>query len=149
MSCPFFLPTERLEDGNWLHSTRLPLGGGWLGQCCAPGYEGVQPATHELREFCNLGYARRCSRLPQERTVDALRFAVIRDIGTQLLLQVVCEYDHRPAGHGTLEFDVALNQWVTKHSDPRIQRMAECYLEAYLSRRSRVASQNRITRTDA
>ena len=57
MACPFFMPTEKLESGSWLHAGRLPLGCGWSGQCMAPGHAGETPSAEELREFCNLGYA--------------------------------------------------------------------------------------------
>jgi len=135
MACPFFMPTEKCDDGGWLHPSRLPLGGGWRGQCSAPGYEGVEPTTEDLREGCNLGYAAGCSRLPKERTCDAVRFSVTRDLGTQLQLCFVCESEHRPAGHGTLEYDIALGRWISSHPDARIQKMADCYLQSYLLRR--------------
>lgn len=135
MACPFFVPTSKLDDGGWLHPSRLPLGGGWTGQCSAPGHEGAEPTNSELREFCNLGYAAGCSRLPKERACDAVRFSIARDRGVQLLLCFVCELAHRPASHGTLEYDLALGQWVSSHWEPRIQKMAECYLQAYLLRR--------------
>jgi hypothetical protein len=149
MSCPFFLPISKLDDGGWLHSSRLPLGAGWNGQCCAPGHEGIEPTTEELREFCNLGYASRCPYLPKERTADAVRFCVSRDAGTQLLLQFVCELDHRPAGYGTLEYDLSLNRWIIIHADPRIQKMAECYLHSYMSRRKRMPPEIANSRTTA
>lgn len=148
MSCPFFFPVTKLDDGGWLHPSRLPLGGGWQGQCCAPGNEGVEPTNEELREFCNLGYARVCPRFPKDRVADAVRFSIARDMGTQLLLWFVFELDHHPAGHGTLEYDRSLNRWVGTHADPRIQRMAECYLETYLSRSSRTSLDTDIARTD-
>lgn len=135
MACPFFMPTERLEDGGWLHPSRLPLGGGWSGHCCAAGHEGAAPASDELREFCNLGYALNCPRLPRERAVDALRFSIVRDRGAQLTVMFVNEMGHRPAGHGTLEYDLAQKRWISSHPDPRTQKMAECYLESYLLRR--------------
>jgi len=135
LACPFFMPVRKLEDGNWIHPLRLPLGSGWDGYCSAPGHEGVRPTDEELRELCNLGYAASCSRLPRERACDAVRFSVARDRGSQLLLWFVCEAGHRPAGHGTLEYDVSFGQWTSRHSDPRIQKMAECYLESYLLRR--------------
>jgi len=135
VACPFFMPTSKLDDGGWLHPSRLPLGGGWRGQCSAPGHEGVEPTTEELREGCNLGYAATCQRLPKERTCDAVRFSVARDCGAQLLLWFVCESGHQPAGHGTLEYDLALGRWTSSHPDPRIQKMAECYLQSYLPRR--------------
>lgn len=149
MACPFFLPTRKLEDGGWLHPSRLPLGAGWHGQCGAPGHEGAEPTSDELHRFCNLGYAWGCPHLPKERTADAVRFCVSRDAGTQLLLQFVCEFDHRPASHGTLEYDLSLRRWMGIHADPRIQRMAECYLEAYLSRRNRTLPESVDSRTSA
>ena len=138
MACPFFMPTEALQDGGWIHPTRLPLGGGWHGHCCAPGHEGVLPETSELRD-CNLGYASACTRLPASRTSDAVRFGVSRDRGSQLDLFYVHELAHRPGEYGTLVYDVALGQWLSSHSQPHIQKMAESYLQSYLLRRIRPA----------
>ncbi len=129
------MPVQKLEDGGWLHPSRLPLGSGWRGYCCAPGHEGTEPADKEIRELCNLGYAAACPRLPQERACDAVRFSIARDGGSQVLLWFVCEVNHRPAEHGMLEYDTSLGQWMSGHPDPRIKRMAECYLESYLLRR--------------
>ena len=42
----------------------------------------VQPTDEELKLFCNLGYASNCSRLPQERACDAVRFGIARDTGS-------------------------------------------------------------------
>ena len=135
MACPFFMPTFKLDDGGWLHPSRLPLGAGWMGHCSAPGHEGANPSNQELRELCNLGYAAACPRLPQERACDAVRFCITQDRGSQLVLLFVFETEHRPGGHGTLEYDLALGRWTSSHSDPRIQKMAECYLQSYLLRR--------------
>jgi hypothetical protein len=135
LACPFFMPTRKLPGNVWLHPARLPLGGGWSGQCCAPGHEGAEPSDDDLRELCNMGYAAACSRLPQQRSCDAVRFAVAQDRGSRLLLSFVCETGHRPAEHGSLEYDASLRQWMSSHSDPRIQKMAECYVESYLLRR--------------
>jgi len=140
VACPFFMPVSKLEEGGWLHPSRLPLGGGWAGQCCAPGHEGAEPTPEELRDLCNLGYAGACPRLPKERVHDAVRFSVARDRGEQLEVRFVLESKHRPAGHGTLEYDLSLGRWVSSHSDSRIQKMAECYLQFYLSRRSQPVS---------
>jgi hypothetical protein len=129
------MPTSKLEDGGWLHPARLPLGGGWIGQCSAPGHEGAEPTDQELRELCNLGYAAGCPRLPAARTCDAVRFSIASDRGAQLLMWFVYESGHRPAGHGMLEYDLSLGQWISAHSDARIQKMAECYLQSYLRRR--------------
>src|SRR6266851_3660207 len=35
LACPFFLPSEKFDDGGWLHPSRLPLGDGWRGVCTA------------------------------------------------------------------------------------------------------------------
>jgi hypothetical protein len=134
LACPFFMPVEKL-DGAWLHPSRLPLGSGWDGRCSAPGHEGAQPSREELHEFCNLGYAAKCPRLPRERDYDAVRLSVARDHGSRLLLWFVCETGHRPAYHGTVEYDVDRGEWASTQSDPRIQKMLECYLQAYLQRR--------------
>ena len=135
MACPFFVPTHKLDDAGWLHPLRLPLGGGWQGQCSAPGHEGAEPSDRDLHECCNLGYAHSCAWLPQERSCDAVRFSVAHDHGTRLLLWFVCETGHRPEAHGMLEFDVSQAHWTAPHPDVRIQKMAECYLESYLLRR--------------
>jgi len=140
LACPFFMPTRKLEDGGWLHPSRLPLGAGWTGHCCAPGHDGAEPTNQELRELCNLGYAASCPRLPKERAYDAVRFSIARDRGTRLQLWFVYELSHRPAGHGTLEYDLSLGQWVASHADPRTQKMAECYLQSYLLHRVQPAS---------
>jgi hypothetical protein len=140
MACPFFMPTAKRDDGGWIHPARLPLGAGWQGHCCAPGHQGSEPSLEEIRELCNLGYASRCSRLPKERTADAVRFSVSRDRGDQLTVCFVCEFGHRPAGHGKLEYDLALARWVSSHPDPCIQKMADCYLQSYLTRRTQPAT---------
>lgn len=133
------MPTRRLEGGTWLHPSRLPLGGGWQGHCCAPGHDGETPSEEELTHFCNLGYAAACARLPQTRSCDAVRFSVARERGALLSLWYVCEAGHVPAEHGTLEYDTALGLWTSMHANPRIQKMAECYLESYLLRRTQPA----------
>jgi hypothetical protein len=140
MACPFFMPTTKLEDGGWLHPSRLPLGGGWIGYCSASGHEGVQPSNEELRDLCNLGYAAGCPRLPKERACDAVRFSIASDRGDRLLIGFVYELGHRPAGHGMLEYDLSLSRWNSSHPEARIQKMAECYLQSYLLRRIRPAT---------
>ena len=136
LACPFFMPLQKLH-GSFLHPSRLPLGGGWDGCCSAPGHEGARPSEHELHEFCNLGYAAKCSRLPVERECDAVRFSVARDHGSRLLLWFVCETGHCPTKHGMVEYDVDRNRWMSSQSDPRIQKMLDCYVHAYLQRRIR------------
>lgn len=143
MACPFFVPMEKLENGSWLHPSRLPLGCGWNGHCAAPGHEGEIPSMEELQEFCNLGYAERCPRRPQERLWDSVRFGVrITDAaagktGThRIQVRYVCEREYLPAGHGWLEFDPSESRWTKQHPDSRVQRMAECFVVAYLEKRN-------------
>jgi len=148
LACPFFMPVARLENGSWPHPARLPLGGGWCGHCTAPGHEGELPPQDVLEAFCNLGYASSCSWSPRERLWDAVRFAVSapresasdegRDVDKArfLLLRYVCERDHRPVEHGDLEFDLSQANWLRRHDDARIQKMAECFLESYLKKKA-------------
>jgi hypothetical protein len=147
MACPFFMPVERLEEGTWPHPRRLPLGCGWSGHCTAPGHEGEIPSRKAQVEFCNLGYAQSCVRLPQDRAWDAVRFAICAEkhadvpvISSETVMQIipvmfVCEFQHRPKDYGKLEFDGHSMRWVRKHPDSRVQRMAECFLETYLVKR--------------
>jgi hypothetical protein len=143
VACPFFLPVEKLADGAWLHAERLPLGGGWSGQCTAPGHQDEIPSRDELQEFCNLGYAQGCRRLPRERMWDSVRFAA-RTVGSDrngaggcIQVRYVCEREHLPAEHGMLEFDAIEARWVEAHGDRRVQRMAECFLESFLEKKKR------------
>jgi hypothetical protein len=138
MACPYFMPTQRCEAELWPFRRRLPLGDGWLGYCAAPGYAGVQPSEEELKEGCNLGYALKCARLPQERVSDAVRFSVARDQDGKLQLCYVFELAHRPGQRGSLEYDCALGRWLSQHSEARVQHMAECFLGSYLSKRAAV-----------
>jgi hypothetical protein len=141
MACPFFVPTEKLENGLWLHPHRLPLGCGWSGRCGAPGHEGEIPSSNELRDSCNLGYSESCSRLPLERAWDSIRFSArivpCEEGGQRIQLRYVCERAHRPAGHGSLEFDATASNWLSRHHDARLQRLAQCFLETYLDKSAR------------
>ena len=132
MACPFFMPIRRSEDAAWLHPSRLPLGSGWEGYCTAPGHEGAIPEPQRLHEECNLGYASTCPHLPEGRAWDAVRFAVSREHESRIWLAYVCERSHLPAAHGNLEYRIHDAQWSSLHPDPRIQRMAECFLESWL-----------------
>jgi hypothetical protein len=134
VACPYFIPAERIAGGLWPHPARLPLGGAFSGQCIASG-DPCPVAEGQLHE-CNLGYARHCSRLPEPRPWDTIRFAIALDRDGRLRLHFVCERDCRPAGHGTLEYDLSAGRWVTPHADVRIQRKAECFLESYLLKRT-------------
>jgi hypothetical protein len=135
LACPFFVPTEKMDDGLWLHPSRLPLGAGWRGRCSVPGQESSELTDQDLAQGCNLGYASRCSRLPQERSCDAIRFSVARDRGAFIAVWYVREANHQPVEHGVLEYELAGSRWISAHSDLRLQKMAECYMESYLLRR--------------
>jgi hypothetical protein len=135
---------ERLENGSWPHPSRLPLGGGWSGHCTAPGHENNVPSQDDLREYCNLGYAATCKRLPRERVWDSIRFGartVLAGeknlVGEQIQIRYVCERDHLPVEHGTLTFDAMAEHWESRHSDDRVQRMAECFLASYVEKRKK------------
>lgn len=141
------MPVERFENGAWQHPSRLPLAGGWRGHCTAPGHEGELPAESTLERFCNLGYASNCDWTPLERDWDAVRFAVCAPLKHEggsdaavpvtLVLRYVCEKNHRPVESGDLEFDLVHHAWSGRHNDPRLQKMAECYLDSYLKIRGR------------
>lgn len=132
------MPVEKLENGRWPHPSRLPLGAGWSGQCTAPGHEGATPSQDILEAFCNLGYASSCAWAPQDRAWDAVRFAVVApsDDKCVLRLRYVCERDHAPGSHGELEFDVARAIWLRSHHDQRVQKMAHCFVESYLRKKT-------------
>jgi hypothetical protein len=151
LACPYFMPLEKLDGGSWPHPARLPLGCGWSGHCTAPGHEGQLPSRDILEAFCNLGYASTCAWAPSERAWDAVRFAVVAPKGREnkssrennssavartLLVSYVCEKNHRPVEHGHLEFDLQASAWMRRHDDLRVQKMAECFLESYLRKRS-------------
>ncbi len=149
MACPYFMPLAKMENGNWPHPARLPLGCGWSGECTAPGHEQQTPAQDVLEAFCNLGYASGCTWAPPERVWDAVRFAVNAPLGSRekslapsdgaarvLHLTYICEREHLPVEHGELVFDIAQAAWLKRNSDPRIQKMAECFLESYLKKKS-------------
>lgn len=144
------MPVERLENGSWPHPARLPLGAGWQGHCTAPEHHGAIPDQHILEAFCNLGYASSCAWAPKNRPWDAVRFAVAAPLNgvtknpedtsgplaSLLRLQFICEKAHLPAEHGELEYDLPNSSWLSRHNDPRIQKMAECFLESYLRKKA-------------
>ena len=135
MACPFFVPLEIVNDGSWPHPSRLPLGAGWMGNCRASGQE-VEASPAQVREFCNLGYATACPHLPRQRDWDAVRFSVARSGLERVTICFVCELNHAPIDHGTLTFDLAGGVWLDAHPDPRVLKLATCYLQTYCNRRS-------------
>ena len=134
VACPFFFPVEKSPAIGWAFPARLPLGAGYCGTCRA-GADAVTPTDTELRDFCNLGYAKGCEKMPQVRSADCVRFALSKDEGTRILLQYVYEREHEPVKHGMVEYDYRAHQWIVPLSDEIVQRQAECFLFAYLERR--------------
>jgi len=92
------------------------------------------PSPDELHQFCNLGYAK-CGRIPASRFSDAVRFGVAQDRGTEIVLKYALEKGHVPVTHGSLICDLLTGNWSPSHPDPRIQKMAQCFLQSYLQRR--------------
>lgn len=133
MACPFFFPAEKIQTIAWSFPSRLPLGAGFCGTCRAAASE-IAPTEEELKEFCNLGYAGGCARLPAERRADCLRF-VARENGGRITLDYIYERDHAPVEHGRIEYDRNTQSWPVMLSDHCAQRQAECYLAVYLERR--------------
>ena len=146
------MPVARLENGTWPHPARLPLGGGWCGHCTAPGHEGELPPQDVLEAFCNLGYASSCSWSPPERLWDAVRFAVSAPRDSSLRpdpsqcsrgLRLASLFSAMFANEITGPSNMAIwnlicrePTWLRQHDDPRIQKMAECFLESYLKKKA-------------
>lgn len=133
VACPYFMPHNRL-DGDWPFPQRLPLGAGWSGTCTASQIE-VQPSDGELKTACNVGYAKACTRLPQDRQADAVRFAKGDEHAGLVHIRFAYERDYLPAGSGELVYDTATRRWQTAHESACLLRMAECYLETQMARR--------------
>ncbi|HEV2989480.1 MAG TPA: hypothetical protein VG759_13650, partial [Candidatus Angelobacter sp.] len=61
-----------------------------------------------MKEFCNLGYAGQCEKLPAERDADSVRFSVVpvaKSEKNRIRLHYLVEKDHAPIQHGILEYD--------------------------------------------
>jgi hypothetical protein len=138
MACPFFIPTVRL-DGAWKFPDRLPLPPGFSGVCGAPEQMLVRPSDDDLRDHCNLGHAA-CSRLPEQRHADSIRFSARGAENHKISVQYVYEKDCRPAGGGILEYDERERRWSTDIPDEKLQRQAECFLESWRSRHRPMAA---------
>jgi hypothetical protein len=139
LPCPFFVPQQKCHDILWSHPARLPLGYGYSGCCAAPGHENTRPSDHELKDLCNLGYAKSCSRIPAERKADAVSFAVSLDGEERIVLAYIFERDHAPVELGYAEYDCLQGTFPIAHPDPGIQKQLECYLASYLERHPRVS----------
>ena len=136
MACPYFYPTERLEQNGWPHPSRLPLGDGFAGTCRADPAHDFHPSETTQREYCNLGYARgHCYRFPQDGP-DAVRFTVAGEQDGRVQIDWVLEKGHRPYQHGLLEYDAAQRVFLPSPSNPLVKRQAEAYVESYLRRKA-------------
>ena len=131
MACPFFIPTERFDGAAFPHPARLPLGAAYRGRCAAAE---TNPSDDELKH-CNLGYARDCTRLPQTREADAVRFSILRERDGQISLCYVAELNYLPQDSGNLHYELVSQRWHQKHPNERIQTLAEYFLQSYLQRR--------------
>jgi hypothetical protein len=136
MPCPYFIPTERFDDAGFTHPARLPLGAAFRGQCGAPENNGAIPSDEELKQ-CNLGYAHNCTRLPQMRDADAIRFSIVRERDGKISLCYVSELNYLPREKGQMQYDSLTRTWLQMHPDARVQAMAECFLQSYLLRREK------------
>jgi len=134
VACPYFFPKERSFTIGWQFPRRLPLGAGFCGTCRA-GAEESFPDEVTLRDLCNLGHARGCSRMPGERRADSIRFAIAKDEDDRIVLQYVFDREHAPAGAGEVAFEFSTQRWLSTLDDACAQRQAECYLQIYLERR--------------
>jgi hypothetical protein len=138
VACPYFLPEQELVQLGFPHPQRLPLGAAWRGSCSAPGQVGGIPNEDELKNGCNLGYARGCKRLPMERTADAVRFAIVRERGSEIEVRYAYERNYEPGDHGSLQFKLADGAWTASSAETQLARMAQCFLQSYLRREGRL-----------
>jgi hypothetical protein len=86
-----------------------------------------------------MGYASRCSRLPEDRTADSNRFRVSQS-GAQITIFFCSELRHAPVEQGTITFDPKADRWVSAHANACIQRQAECALRSWQAQRPPVAA---------
>ena len=135
MACPYFYPTARSGGLYWPFPARLPLGAGFQG-CCTAGAMKSVPSDAELRDFCNVGYARQCSKLPVDRRGDAVRFSVASEADDLIIVRYVCERDHEPVDHGELRHQPSTGQFQGGPADAVLRRQAQCYVEVYLEGRN-------------
>ena len=73
-----------------------------------------------------------------------LRWA--RSATAVLRVLFVCERDYLPASHGELLYQTANASWLQPHDDPRVQRMAECYLQVKRTARANLLPADQIAK---
>ncbi|HEV8415857.1 MAG TPA: hypothetical protein VGQ49_19860 [Bryobacteraceae bacterium] len=138
MACPFFAPSQRLENIVWVRPPRYPLGDLFSGTCHASA-SNLTEGHHD--ECCNFGYARgRCDRFPGDDAADAVRFSVTEDSPARLVIVYVVEKDHAPVEFGTLEYAVADARLDGSPISDVLVQQARAFLESYLHRRAGNAS---------
>lgn len=136
MACPFFFPVEPFRDGVWLKPPRLPLGDPCRGECLADPNETAIPALEDLRQYCNLGYARgRCSRFPMAAEADAVRFSIVHDRDGAISLLFILERDYGPLRHEPLVYEIATRSFTSMPFPSCIAAQANRFVESYLKRR--------------
>jgi len=123
-----------------LHAGALPLGCGWTGHCTAPGHENAVHRRRNCGTFATWATPKAVSGFRRA----GVGFGTVRgaDVpgdkknftGGHIQIRYVCERDHRPVEHGTLKFDAVAENWLLRHSDDRVQRMAECFMATYVRR---------------
>ena len=140
MSCPYFMPVERLETMDWIHAPRLPLGDAYRGVCHAQPHDPFEPAESDQRDLCNCGYVRdRCSRLPTG-AADAVRFSVTGDADGRVRIIWVIEKDHSPLEFGTLEYAEGKLAFENFSAAPLLTAQATAFIRGYLDRASKQQS---------
>ena len=122
--CPYFLPTEPLQETGWVRPPRAPLGVLHAGECHAG--TSPQPADYDR---CNFGYARGgCSRFPAEATVDAVRFAIMSREANVIHMVYVFERENAPVQHGALTYHVREQQLTGAEARPLLEAQARVFV---------------------
>ena len=110
----------------------MPLGQTYSGTCRANPDEFHVPSETHLRDVCNCGYARGvCDRFPAGDAADAVRFSATEAGDGRLSVIYVFEKDHAPAGHGSLDFSIAANAFLSQ-GDELLLRQARAFVESLL-----------------
>ena len=125
MPCPYFLPTEPLQETGWVRPPRAPLGVLHAGECHAG--TAPQPADHDR---CNFGYARgACERFPASARVDAVRFAISGREPDVIRLIYVFERENAPIEHGALSYHVREMRLTGAEERPLLEKQARAFVE--------------------
>ena len=141
MACPFFMPVTRLDQKEWLHAPRLPLGDPYAGVCHARPGEPFEPPASALDDLCNCGYARgRCDRFPAETTADAVRFSLVSVDPDVICLVYILERAHAPVEHGTLRYATRQSRFADAPPTVILAAQAEAFLESHLARQARAVA---------